>query len=125
MFIIIKCFYFVFFSNLEKDFNGIWGDLATCLEGFLFPNSRVPINTTFEEQQLDESLDVKVVHMIRDHILPFAGQMPKEFVLQAVSLLNKGSIHSATSNSPVGEHYDKNTCINKDDCVLCLFSDFL
>ncbi|RWS16385.1 hypothetical protein B4U79_07473 [Dinothrombium tinctorium] len=85
-----------------SDFIGIWADLANCLEAFLFPNTRLSPNATLEDQQFDEALDVKVVEVIRDSILPFAGQMPKEFVLQIVSILNKGSIHSATSDSPVG-----------------------
>ena len=56
-----------------------------------------------EELQQDEMLDVKLVHIIRDNILPFANEMPKVFVLQIVSILNRGSIHSATSISPVGK----------------------
>jgi hypothetical protein len=83
------------------DFVSIWADLANTLEGFLFPNTRPSPTQTMEEQQIDEALDVKVVELIRDSILPYAGQMPKEFVLQVVSILNKGSIHSATSGSPV------------------------
>lgn len=50
----------------------------------------------------DESYDVRLINLIRDSILPHAGSaMPKEFVLQVVSLLNKGSIHSAAGSSPV------------------------
>ena len=56
-----------------------------------------------EELQQDEMLDVKLVHIIRDNILPYANEMPKVFVLQIVSILNRGSIHSATSISPVGK----------------------
>ncbi|XP_054162002.1 protein MON2 homolog isoform X2 [Oppia nitens] len=84
-----------------SDFIGIWADLALCFDGFLFPVSRPPSTQTLEEQQFDESLDVKIVELIRDTIMPFASQIPKEFVLQIVSLLNKGSIHSATNSSPV------------------------
>ncbi|CAG2179736.1 unnamed protein product, partial [Oppiella nova] len=97
----------------SSDFIGIWADLALCFDGFLFPVSK-PASTqtleeqqfdesldTLEEQQFDESLDVKIVELIRDSIMPFAAQIPQEFVLQIVSLLNKGSIHSATNSSPV------------------------
>lgn len=80
----------------------MWADLANALEGFLFPISRSSPTQSSEEQQLDEALDVKVVELIRDSILPYAGQIPKEFILQVVSILNKGSIHSATNSSPVG-----------------------
>jgi hypothetical protein len=81
----------------------MWGDLALSLEGFLFPTSKPASSQTLEEQQFDESLDVKVVELIRDGIMPFAAQIPKEFLLQTVSLLNRGSIHSATNSSPVGQ----------------------
>ena len=88
---------------IVSDFMNIWADLALSFEGFLFPNSKPASTQTLEEQQFDESLDVKVVELIRDSIMPFASQIPKEFVLQVVSLLNKGSIHSATNSSPVGQ----------------------
>lgn len=55
-----------------------------------------------EEQQIDESLDVKVVELIRDHIMIYAQQIPKEFLLQIVSILNRGSIHSPSITSPIG-----------------------
>lgn len=84
------------------EFASIWADLANALESFLFPVSKSSPTQTLEEQQVDESLDVKVVEMIRDAILPYANQMPKEFLLQVVSILNKGSIHSTTGGSPVG-----------------------
>lgn len=82
----------------------IWADLATTLEEFLFPNSKASPTQTLEDQLTDESFDVKVVELMRNSILPYASQMPKEFVLQVVSILNKGSIHSATNNSPIGEY---------------------
>lgn len=58
---------------------------------------------TLEEQQHDESFDVLIVELIRDFVLPYASQIPKEFVLQVVSILNRGSIHSATTSSPIGQ----------------------
>ena len=57
---------------------------------------------TLEEQQTDESLDVKVVEIIRDNIMVYAQQIPKEFLLQIVSILNRGSIHSPSITSPIG-----------------------
>ena len=83
----------------------IWADLALTLEEFLFPASKPPMNQTTEEQYMDEAYDVKVVELIRDSILPYASQTPKEFVLQVVSILNRGSIHSATTNSPIGLYF--------------------
>lgn len=56
-----------------------------------------------EEQQLDEQLDVKMVELVRDQIMVYAQQVPKEFLLQVVSLLNRGSIHSPSITSPMGK----------------------
>lgn len=88
-----------------SEFTKIWGDLALTLEDFLFPTSKPPANQTSEEQLKDEGFDVKVVVFIRDSILSYASQTPKEFVLQVVSILNRGSIHSATTNSPIGKYF--------------------
>ena len=44
----------------------------------------------------------QVVYMIRDDILPHAGSMPKDFVEKIMTILNKGSIHSTTSDSFIG-----------------------
>ena len=75
------------------------------LQGFLFLTSKPPANQMLEKQQLDGS-DVKVVELIRDQIMPFAAKIPKEFLLQTVSLLNKESIDSATNSLSVGKlHY--------------------
>ncbi|KAH9363347.1 hypothetical protein HPB48_006453 [Haemaphysalis longicornis] len=45
---------------------------------------------------------LQVVQLIREIILPHSSHVPKDFVLKIVALLNKGSIHSATSSTPVG-----------------------
>ncbi|XP_022686091.1 protein MON2 homolog isoform X2 [Varroa jacobsoni] len=82
-------------------FEEMWADLAITLEEFLFSDSVPPPNQSLEEQQNDESLDTRVIQLIRECILPHAGKMPKIFVLRVVALLNKGSIHSATSSAPV------------------------
>ena len=41
--------------------------------------------------------------MIRDDILPHAHLVPQEFVVRIMDILNKGSIHSTTSDSFVGK----------------------
>lgn len=91
----------MYFSlSLAADFASIWADLALTFEGCLFPASKPPPTQSLEEQQVDESLDVKVVEVIRDHIMVHAQQIPKEFLLQTVSILNRGSIHSPSITSP-------------------------
>lgn len=47
----------------------------------------------------DEATDCQIIELIRSEILPYASSIPKEFILKVVVLLNKGSIHSATSSS--------------------------
>ncbi|XP_023214026.1 protein MON2 homolog isoform X4 [Centruroides sculpturatus] len=85
----------------STQFQGMWTDLASAIEDFLFSNSTSPPTQSLEDQQCDEALDCKVIQMIRECILPYANQVPKEFVVSLVTLLNRGSIHSATSNTPV------------------------
>ncbi|XP_054718862.1 protein MON2 homolog [Uloborus diversus] len=84
-----------------SQFQGMWIDLAYALEDFLFPASSPSPTQSLEEQQCDEAMDCKIVHLLRDGILPHANQLPRDFVVRIVTLLNKGSIHSATNCSPI------------------------
>uniref|UniRef100_A0A2R5LCA4 Protein MON2 homolog n=2 Tax=Ornithodoros turicata TaxID=34597 RepID=A0A2R5LCA4_9ACAR len=83
------------------NFKNMWPDLAVTLEEFLFSSSNPPPTQSLEEQQCDEMLDCKVVQLMKECLLPHSSHIPKEFVLRIVALLNKGSIHSATSSTPV------------------------
>lgn len=47
-----------------------------------------------DELVLDESIDCQVIELLRDKVLPYSDEIPHEFVLDIVVLLNKGSIHS-------------------------------
>ena len=50
---------------------------------------------------MDETIDCQVIELIRDEILSFSSEIPHQFILDAVVILNKGSIHSATTgNTP-------------------------
>lgn len=51
-----------------------------------------------EEIQADEAVDCQVMELLRDKVLPHSQHIPHQFILRVVMLLNKGSIHSATSN---------------------------
>ena len=42
--------------------------------------------------------------MIRDDILPHSANIPKDFVEKIMTILNKGSIHSTTSDSFIGKY---------------------
>lgn len=54
---------------------------------------------------LDETIDCQVIELLRDEVLPYAHEMPHQFIMQIVVLLNKGSIHSAS---------DTNICYESD-----------
>lgn len=53
----------------------------------------------------------QVVQLIRDDILPHAASMPKEFALKIMDILNRGSIHSATSDTFVGMYRNGYRCV--------------
>lgn len=81
-------------------FQNMWIDLAETLDQFLFPKTSCMIEDRgLEEIVLDEAIDCQVIELLRDEVLPFSGEIPHEFVLNVVVLLNKGSIHSATTSN--------------------------
>ncbi|XP_017477968.1 PREDICTED: protein MON2 homolog isoform X1 [Rhagoletis zephyria] len=87
-------------------FTGMWDDLADTLDKFLFPASICTIEDRgLEEIVLDETIDCQVIELLRDEVLPHAHEMPHQFIMQIVVLLNKGSIHSAS---------DSNICYESD-----------
>lgn len=74
--------------------------------------SPTPSTLSVEEQQKDEGMDVKVVLLIREEILPFSSSVPEHFTARIMALLNRGSIHSASTASFLGEivnHYTQHT----------------
>ncbi|XP_062245338.1 protein MON2 homolog isoform X1 [Platichthys flesus] len=75
-------------------FNTMWPELANAFEDFLFTKSTSPDNLSIQEFQKNEAVDVEVVQLISTEILPFANFIPKDFVGQIMTMLNKGSIHS-------------------------------
>lgn len=83
----------------SRQFASMWNDLAETLDQFLFPKSICTIEDRgLEEIVLDESIDCQVIELLRDEILPHSHEIPNQFTLKVVVLLNKGSIHSATSS---------------------------
>ncbi|KAH8353223.1 hypothetical protein KR084_009717 [Drosophila pseudotakahashii] len=89
-----------------QNFASLWDDLADTLDKFLFPASVCTIEDRgLEEIVLDETIDCQVIELLRDEVLPHAHEMPHQFIMQIVVLLNKGSIHSAS---------DTNICYESD-----------
>lgn len=80
-----------------ESFINVWPTLSDTLDKFLFPSSVCTIEDRgIDEIVLDEAIDCQVIEMLRDEILPYAEQIPHQFILDIVVILNKGSIHSAT-----------------------------
>nr|XP_033490467.1 protein MON2 homolog [Epinephelus lanceolatus] len=75
-------------------FDTMWPELANAFEDFLFTKSTPPDNLSIQEFQKNEAIDVEVVQLISTEILPFANFIPKDFVGQIMTMLNRGSIHS-------------------------------
>jgi len=57
-----------------------------------------PDTQTLEQHQTDEQIDVKILKLIRQDILPNSPSLPKEFVDTLMKLLHRGSIHSANTS---------------------------
>ncbi|XP_055882628.1 protein MON2 homolog isoform X4 [Biomphalaria glabrata] len=83
----------------RKSFPTMWSELAGLFEDFLFSQRPCPATLSVEDFQRDEAFDCRIVQLIRDDILPHAGHLPQEFMVKVMDILNKGSIHSTTSDS--------------------------
>ncbi|XP_078075818.1 protein MON2 homolog isoform X1 [Mustelus asterias] len=82
----------------SRKFDTMWPELANTFEDFLFTKSTPPDNLSIQEFEKNENIDVEVVQLISTDILPYANFIPKEFVGQIMTMLNKGSIHSQSTS---------------------------
>ncbi|XP_072124342.1 protein MON2 homolog isoform X2 [Mobula birostris] len=82
----------------SRKFDTMWSELSNTFEDFLFTKSSPPDNLSIQEFEKNESIDVEVVQLISTDILPYANFIPKEFVGQIMTMLNKGSIHSQSTS---------------------------
>lgn len=81
-------------------FVDMWPDLSATIDHFLFPNSVCTIEDRgIDEMVLDETIDCQVIELLRDEVLPHSHEIPHQFILDVVVILNKGSIHSATGGA--------------------------
>lgn len=78
-------------------YSGMWEELAVTLNDFLFPNTCASADRGLDEIVADEAIDCQLIELLRTQVLPYSSAIPKEFCLKVVVLLNRGSIHSATS----------------------------
>lgn len=97
-------------KNMDKFGGLLWTDLGEALDQFLFPKSVCTVeDRSLDEIILDEGIDCQIIDLLREEVLPFSTEIPHEFILKVVVLLNKGSIHSATTSTIGGE---KGTWVN-------------
>ncbi|XP_078594586.1 protein MON2 homolog isoform X1 [Branchiostoma floridae x Branchiostoma japonicum] len=87
----------------EPSFSTMWTQLGLALDNFLFSKHPAPPTLSVEQHQKDEAIDVQMVELMRQDILPHADNIPAEFTQKVISLLNKGSIHSTTFGIPEGD----------------------
>ncbi|EFA11008.1 Protein MON2 homolog-like Protein [Tribolium castaneum] len=80
-----------------NQFAPMWPELAATLNDFLFPSMAAPADKGLDEMVSDEATDCQLIELLRTEVLPYSSQIPKDFIMQVVVLLNKGSIHSATN----------------------------
>lgn len=98
-------------------FADVWPSLSDTLDKFLFPSSACTIEDRgIDEIVLDESIDCTVIELLRDDILPYADEIPHQFILDIVVILNKGSIHSATTKN-IG--YDADLKLREEFAKTC------
>ncbi|KAL7044610.1 hypothetical protein ACKWTF_002001 [Chironomus riparius] len=83
-----------------KEFANMWNDLSDTLDKFLFPKSVCQIEDRgLDELVLDEAIDCQIIEQLRDEVLTYSSEIPHQFILNVVVLLNKGSIHSTATNT--------------------------
>ncbi|XP_022784455.1 protein MON2 homolog [Stylophora pistillata] len=88
-------------------FRSMWYELASAFEDFLFSDKTPPENQSLEQHQADEEVDIKLLRMIREEILPHSAALPKDFMARIMALLNRGSIHSAADATFSVRHFKK------------------
>ncbi|XP_076261833.1 mon2 homolog, regulator of endosome-to-Golgi trafficking [Rhynchophorus ferrugineus] len=88
-----------------NQFSNMWTELAETLNDFLFPSncSPNPGEKGLDEMVSDEQTDCQIIELLRTEVLPYSNSIPKEFIMQVVILLNRGSIHSATNVKSDGD----------------------
>ncbi|XP_077982841.1 protein MON2 homolog [Glandiceps talaboti] len=83
----------------DSSFMGMWSELATALEHFLFSQNSTPSTLSIDEFQEHEAIDIEVVQLLREEVLPYPSNIPQPFMALIMSMLNRGSIHSTSTTS--------------------------
>ncbi|XP_025191118.1 protein MON2 homolog isoform X2 [Melanaphis sacchari] len=89
------------------DYISIWSPLGSVLEDILFPKNLPPASAMLKSNKLvddnDENdsviIDCQLVEFLKDEILSQSSNVPREFIMRVVVLLNRGSVLSTTTAS--------------------------
>lgn len=73
-----------------------------------FSPSSVPLNA--DERKRHEFVDCQMIELIRMEILPYANQLPRDFMQRIIDILNRGSINTIDPNDVLGKGFTI-TCI--------------
>ncbi|XP_050530236.1 protein MON2 homolog isoform X2 [Daktulosphaira vitifoliae] len=92
--------------NNYRDFQLIWSPLGTLLENILFPKILPSKHQKVDEANENEVIDCQLVEFLKDEVLSQATNVPREFIMRIVVLLNKGSVLSTQNNYSYGYEVD-------------------
>ena len=59
-------------------FADFWSELAELFDNFLFPDSMDEQKQ--EDRSQDESIDVLIIELLREEVLPYPSHIPTEFI---------------------------------------------
>ena len=65
-------------DNTEHYFADFWPELSELFDNFLFPDSMDEQKQ--EDRSQDESIDVLIIELLREEVLPFPSKIPTEFI---------------------------------------------
>ncbi|XP_060847861.1 protein MON2 homolog isoform X2 [Rhopalosiphum padi] len=94
-------------DSAGDDYISIWSPLGSVLEDILFPKNLPPASAMLKSNKMvddnDENdsviIDCQLVEFLKDEILSQSTNVPREFIMRVVVLLNRGSVLSTTTAS--------------------------
>uniref|UniRef100_F1KQN5 Monensin-resistant 2 n=1 Tax=Ascaris suum TaxID=6253 RepID=F1KQN5_ASCSU len=76
----------------------LWPAIADAFEQFLFTTSHPSTPLNADERKRHEFIDCQIIELIRNEILPYANNLPPEFIQRIIDVLNRGSISTLDPN---------------------------
>uniref|UniRef100_A0A9J2PL94 Mon2 C-terminal domain-containing protein n=1 Tax=Ascaris lumbricoides TaxID=6252 RepID=A0A9J2PL94_ASCLU len=105
----VPVFHYVVF-DLPRLYRELWPAIADAFEQFLFTTSVITLAVTMnvcshpstplnaDERKRHEFIDCQIIELIRNEILPYANNLPPEFIQRIIDVLNRGSISTLDPN---------------------------